>query len=445
MRALGTATVRDISLRRGVEPHVALATAVVITLALEALRGRATVGFPTFWPVAQAAVVALALTVAWRRQSELRLPLVLCLGLVLELGWIGVHLARDVPAEYDVAFPYRTEGNALLHGTYPESEYPPGAVLLFAFDALVGGGTARVSHPFVMVPFELGLVVAIWCLRTTWSAWFATVIALWPMNAFFWETKFDLVPAVFLILGLSFAIRERWLLSGVALGLGAAVKWTPALCVVALAVWLLRSRDARTAGVHVGAAVCAFLAVNLPFLVWSPHQVLAAYRLQGSRGITGESLPFIPLKLLGHARSSHEFWNAATVPNHANGVAIAVQGVAVLLSLIVVATRGRNLGAAVATAAMVPVVFLLFNRIFSPQFLVPLAAAWAFAGCLLARSRRDQLLLGILICGATLSNTLVYPVRSSSWLLFSATLFVLSLLATGYVYALARRSVPVAT
>jgi hypothetical protein len=411
-----------------------------MTLGLEVLRGRATVGFPIVWPVAQAAVVASALAVAWRRQNELRLPLVLGLGLALELGWIGVHLARGVPAEYDVAFPYRTQGNALLHGTYPTSEYPPGAVLLFAFDALIGGGTTHVSHPFVMVPFELVLVVAIWCLRTRWSAWFATFVAVWPMNAFFWETKFDLVPSAFLVLGLGFAFRERWLLSGVALGLGAAMKWTPALSVAALAVWLIRSRGGRTAGAHVGGAVFAFLAVNVPFLVWSPHQVLAAYRLQGSRGITGESLPFIPLKLLGLARSSDDFWSAAMVPNHANGVAIAVQGVAVLVSFIVVATRGRNLAAAVATAAMVPVVFLLFNRVFSPQFLVPLAAAWAVAGSLLARSRRDQLVLGILIGGATLANTLVYPARSSSWLLFSGTLFVLSLLATGFVYALARAS-----
>jgi hypothetical protein len=312
--------------------------------------------------------------------------------------------------------------------------------LVFAFDALIGGGTTRVSHPFVMVPFEIGLVVAIWSLRTAWSAWFATVVALWPMNAFFWETKFDVVPAAFLALGLGFAIRERWLFSGAALGLGAAVKWTPALSVAALAVWLIRSRGGRTAAAHLGAAGSAFLAVNVPFLVWSPHEVLAAYRLQGSRGITAESLPFIPLKLLGLARSGDDFWNAAMVPNHANGVAIAVQAVAVLVSFIVVATRGRNLAAAVATAAMVPVVFLLFNRVFSPQFLVPLAAAWAVAGSLLARSRRDQFLLAILICGATLSNTLVYPARSSSWLLFSVTLFVLSLLATGWVYAMVRKS-----
>jgi hypothetical protein len=156
MRRNGTATTRAVASQRtprevnglsrflqgpvsrlAVGPHFALATAVLMTLGLEALRGRTTVGFSIVWPVAQAAVVGCALLFAWRRQNELKLSLVLGLGLALELGWIGVHLARGVPAEYDVAFPYRSEGNALLHGSYPASEYPPGAVLIFAFDTLI--------------------------------------------------------------------------------------------------------------------------------------------------------------------------------------------------------------------------------------------------------------------------------------------------------------------
>jgi hypothetical protein len=90
--------------------------------------------------------------------------------------------------------------------------------------------------------------------------------------------------------------------------------------------------------------------------------------------------------------------------------------------------------AAIASATMAPVVFLVFNRVFSPQFLVVLLAAWAVAGSLLARSRRDQLLLGILLFGATLSNTLVYPTRLAAWGLFSGTLFLFALIATGWVY-----------
>src|SRR5918995_1505392 len=99
--------------RLGVGPHTALGAAVLVTLALEALRGSMTTGTSVLWPVVQAAVAASVLLFAWRRQHELRLPLLLGLGLALELGWIGVHLARGVDADVDSAFAYPKARNAL--------------------------------------------------------------------------------------------------------------------------------------------------------------------------------------------------------------------------------------------------------------------------------------------------------------------------------------------
>ena len=231
-----------------------------------------------------------------------------------------MHLARGVDADYDPAVAYARQGNALLDGTYPSSEYPSGAVVLFGFEALIGEGSTRVSHALAMVPFQLSVVAAVWLVGTRSSRWFAAVIALWPLNAFFWEFKFGLVPTTFLVLGLVFASRERWLLAGALLGVGAATKWTPALTVLALVLWLLGSKRWRPAAAHAAGAAAAFLVVNIPFLVWSAREVHGA--------------------------------------------------------------------AAIATAGMVPVVFLTFNRVFSPQFLVLIAAAWAVAGSLLALNAR---------------------------------------------------------
>jgi hypothetical protein len=426
--------------RLHIPTQLVLGVAVAAMLALEALRGSATLGTSTAWPLAQALVGVLALVFAWRRQEELTLPLLLVLGLVLHSGWIAVHLARGVDADYDASVAYLDQGNALLDGTYPSSEYPPGAVVLFAFEALVGGGSVRVSHALAMVPFQLAVVAAVWLLRTRSSRWFAAVLALWPLNAFFWEFKFDLVPTAFLVFGLVFASRERWLLAGALLGVGAATKWAPALTVLALVLWLLASRRWRAAAAHAAGAGAAFLVINIPFLVWSARDVLNAYTFQAQRGLIGESLAYIPLRLLGRAHLNGEFWDPAQVPDWANGAAIAVQTVALVASLVIVATRGRNTAAAVATAAMVPVVFLIFNRVFSPQFLVLMTAAWAVAGSLLARNARAQLVLGALVFGATLSNVLVYPTLSSSWGVFSAFLFLFAFAATGWVYALASRA-----
>ena len=45
---------------------------------------------------------------------------------------------------------------------------------------------------------NVGAVAAIWALRTRTTPWLAALVALWPMNAFFWEFRFDLVPTALL-------------------------------------------------------------------------------------------------------------------------------------------------------------------------------------------------------------------------------------------------------
>jgi hypothetical protein len=407
--------------------------AVLVVLALEFFRGSAATSTSVVWPVLQAGVAASALVFAWRHQTELKLLPVVVLGVVFQLAWIGLHLALGVPSDFDSKFIYAPQGNMLLHGTYPASEYPPGAVLLFALEALLGGGQTRVSHAFVMVPFHLLLILAIWALRTRWSAWFATIAAFWPPNAFITEFKFDVVPAALLVLGFVLALREKWFLAGAALGLGAAVKWTPALVVAALGLWLLTTGRRRSAAAHLAGGVVIFLALNAPFLVWSPDEVLGAYTSQGARGIIGESLPYVPLRALGLTQSVLP-WHAADVPHWANPAAIAIQALAVLATFgAVVATR-RNARAAFAIAAMIPVVFLVLNRVFSPQFLTVLLAAWLVAGSLLAKTRADQLVLGILVFSASLANALVYPTLPSIWPYFSVILFIFALAATMWVF-----------
>jgi hypothetical protein len=418
---------------RRLDPHLALAVAAALVLVLEWLRGDAPVATSPTWPVLQAAVAGLALVLAWRRQDDLRLVPLLGLALAFHLGWIAVHLALGVPSDWDSRVIYPPQGNALLDGEYPRSEYPPGAVLLFALEVLLGGGEARVSNAFVMVPFQVATVAAIWALRTPWSAWFAAVVALWPLNAFFWEFRFDVAPTALLVAGLVLALRERWMLAGVALALGTAVKWTPALALAVLAIWLVTHGAGRAAARHVLAFSATLLAVHLPFLLWSPGRVLHAYTEQGGRGITGESLPYVPLRVLGLAHVDGEFWDAAVVPSWADAAAVVAQAVLVLATLVLVVRFARSLRVAVAFAALMPVVFLLPNRIFSPQFLVLLLAAWAVAGSLLARNRLDQLLFGSAALAATLANALVYPTQSQDWFELSALMFLLAIAASAWV------------
>jgi hypothetical protein len=427
-------------------PHAVLLAGAATVLVLEGFRGSATIETSAIWPLLQGLVGVIVFALVWRGQDRLRLVPVLLLALGFQLGWTVLHLALGVNSDFDSRLIYPQQGNQLLHGDYPSSEYPPGAVLLFAFDALVSGGSdhgVRVAHAVTMVPFQLATVAGIWALRTPHSRWFAALVGLWPLDAFFVEFKFDAAPTAALIVGLVLALRGHWRAAGVAFGLGAALKWTPGLPAAALALWLVASNRPRDAARLALWFVGAFVAVNVVFVAIWPGRVAHAYTAQSARGITGESLFFVPLKLLGRAElpPNQPIWSSAVVPHGADIAAAVLQAACVLAVLgAVFLVRGR-VQAAVAVAAMAPVAFLLTNRVFSPQYLVLLVAAWAVAAALVVGGPREQALLALPIVGATLANVLVYPtVTPTYWWVCSGVLFVLAFVAT--VWILTRACAP---
>ncbi len=418
-------------------------------LAAEWLRGSATLETSARWPLIQAGVAGAALLVAWRRRDKLRLIPILLLGLAFQLAWIGVHLHLGVQGDADPTYVYPMEGHALLHGSYPKSEYPPGAVALFTLETWVGGGAARIPNAFVMIPFQLLCVASIWALRTRWSGFWATFVAFWPLNAFFWEFRFDLIPAAALVVGLVLASRGRWYEGGLVLGSGAIVKWTPVLSAAVLVLWLIWSGRRRLAGVHVLGFAIPVLLANVPLLFWKKSELLAAYTTQNARTITAESFPYLPLRLFGLAKPNYWYFQGAFVPSWSNHAATAFQGLAVL-AVIALAVFVRNQSSAIALASMAPVVFFLTNRIFSPQFFVLIVAAWAVAASLVIRTRWEALLVAALCATATVGNTVLYqallgarPVGAvPGWTFVSVAAFLPGLAATGWLIgrALQRQS-----
>jgi glycosyl transferase family 87 len=415
------------------DPNIALAAAAVAIVATEA-------AYRTWisdaWLLLEALVAAAALFHAWRRQDRLRLGPVLAVIGGLQLALFGVHVALDVVGDKDSSVVYRWQGNALRRGDYPRSEYPLGAVLLFGLEAWLGGGTTRNANALLMAPLAVLTSAAVWLTRMPYAPWLAALIGFWPANSFFWQYKFDLAPAALLVVGLVLALRGRWGLSGVVLAAGTLVKWTPALAVVALVAWLLTTRRVRDALTHAGAFVGALVLVYVPFLVWSPSEVLAAYERQSGRSITPESVWYLLLRPfdLAHVRTHISF--SAGAPRWANVGAGLLQA-AVVLALVIAAARARTQRAAVALAALAPVAFLLTNRIFSPQFMLVAFAAWAFAAALVVRTRREQLWVGVAMAAAALANEFVYPFAlpryDVTWVLCSAVLFATSLGLTGWL------------
>jgi uncharacterized membrane protein len=414
-----------------VRTHLALALAAALVLILEGFRGSETLDTSAVWPIAQAVVAGSALLGAWRARGELRLLPILALGCAFQLAWIGLHLALGVSGDHDPNDVYRMQGQALLHGQYPHSEYPPGAVALFTLETWLGGGPARTTNALLMVPFQLLCVVAVWQLRTRWSPWLATFLALWPLNAFYWEFRFDLVPTAALVGALLLAKRERWYEAGFVLGLGAIVKWTPALTAAALLLWLLKVRRFRTGAAYVAGFSIPVLLANVPLLIWKKSELVAAYTTQSARTVTAESSVYLPLRLFWHARPGYWYFGAADVPADANRAAILLQVVAVAVVVVAVAfTRTRS--SAVAVAGLAPAVFLLTNRIFSPQFFVLVMAVIMVATALVVRTRWELLAIAASCAIASTANTVLFqsmlgaqPVGTApNWTFISAATFV---------------------
>ena len=388
-------------------PHLTLALAAALVLLFEGLRGSATLDTSPIWPVAQAIAASAGLVVAWIARARLRLGRVLVLGLAFQLAWIVLHLRLGVTGDHDPVDVYPAQGDVLLGGGYPDSEYPPGAVALFALETWLGGGAARTSNAFLMIPCQLVCVAAIWSLRTQWAPWLATFVALWPLNAFYWEFRFDLLPVAALVAGLALAWRERWYEAGFVLGLGAVAKWTPALAFLGLLLWLLRTKRFEKAGVHLAGFAIPVLVANVPLLLWRPSELLYAYTTQSARTVTAESFVYLPLHVFWNAEPGYWYFGAADVPPAANRAAIWFQA-AVVVVIIGLAALARTRSAAIALAGLAPACFFLTNRIFSPQFFVLVLAAIVVASALVVR-RPYELFVVMGACAvATTANTVLF-------------------------------------
>lgn len=430
--------------RRMASPHLALGLAAALVLVCEWLRGTATLDTSPVWPIAQGVFAACGLLVAWFARARLRLVPVLVLGLAFQAAWITLHLHLGVAGDHDVVDVYKDQGDALLHGDYPDSEYPPGAVALFALETWLGGGAARTTNALLMVPFQAVCVYAVWSLRTAWAPWLAAFVAMWPLNAYYWEFRFDLVPAAALVAGLALAWREHWYEAGFVLGLGTIVKWTPALAVVGLILWLVRTRQFPKAGVYVAGFGIPVLVANVPLLLWRPTELVHAYTTQGARTVTAESFVYLPLHLFRGAEPGYWYFGAADVPAADNRAAIWFQLVVVAL-VIVAAALARTRSSAVALAGLAPACFLLTNRIFSPQFFVLVLAAIVVATALVVRSPSGLFAVVASCITATTANTVLYqsmlgsqPVETEpNWIYVSTLAFVPTIAITMWLVTLA--------
>ncbi|OBI77065.1 glycosyltransferase family 87 protein [Mycobacterium asiaticum] len=225
-----------------------------------------------------------------------------------------------------------------------------------------------------------GLALA-W-LATVWATaglagrrvWDAALVGASPLVIFQIFTNFDALATAFAMSGLLAWARRRPVLAGVLIGLGAAAKLYPLLFLGPLLVLGIRSGRLRGVARTALAAAVTWLAVNLPVMVLYPRGWSEFFRLNTRRGDDMDSLFNVVKSFTGwHGFDpSLGFWEPPTVLNAVVTVLFLLCCAAIGYIALTAAHRPRL----AQLAFLVVAVFLLTNKVWSPQFslwLVPLA------------------------------------------------------------------------
>ena len=215
----------------------------------------------------------------------------------------------------------------------------------------------------ILAAAAVAIAICLWALIGRRALWFA----LSPTLLLTGTVNWDLV-AVALATGALVAYAARrveW--SGVAIGLGAATKFYPAFLVIPLFVQGLRDRQPDRSVRVLWWSVGAWLAVNIPFVIAAPRGWIEFFRFNSERAADFDSLWYIAADLWPRAALPIRVVNVASIAMFAVGVAICWWAKA--------RVPGRLQPWTLAFPLVV--VFLLVNKVYSPQYglwLVPLFA-----------------------------------------------------------------------
>jgi uncharacterized membrane protein len=243
-------------------------------------------------------------------------------------------------------------------------------------------------------------VVALYALRRVVPAsyhWFA----LTPLVFVFALLNWDVLAIALLAIGLWMASERRWARAGLAFALGTCAKLFPVVYVPFLAVRLYRE-DRGALRRFLGVFFAVLVVVNAPFAVANFRNWSFFFSFNDSRG--NESIS-------GSALLS---WISSNV-----SVDNAVIGVA-LLTVIALGLRSVARGASVERwAAWTFVVFLLLNKVYSPQytlwlFVFALAAGWP-GWTLLVLSGTGVVDYSMTFATLYVTNASVAPNAASTW------------------------------
>ena len=347
------------------------------------------------------------------------------------------HYARDFDCWFDM---FRKIENGMIPLVDFPKEYPAGAILLnWAFFFFYCN-----PHQFILVYgiimflIDMAVALVLWKILTLEKRENASVILglylFLPTILILNHVRFDIVPAFFTILAYYQWRKGKFVLPAILLGIGASIKWFPAFAVIAIFLneIFIKHRLRRAVG-QGSISLFTFMLINVPFLLISYlrggdfSNWIWSYTENYAHPILVDTLANV-IRMLSGIRFSMEFLFGITL---------------VLFLLIVFLHSKKNIP---SNYVLYCFSFLLFNKIYSPQFhiwfLPFLLLCLPDKGCWRFWKRGPQ--VGILsILAFEILNMLVYPF-SFTWFLqdvgsfryaefLSVKIFSLSIILRGFL------------
>jgi uncharacterized membrane protein len=213
--------------------------------------------------------------------------------------------------------------------------------------------------------FAIAGVLATAYLAGRSRRWTALGVALAPALILGAFINWDLIAMGLVMLGMAAWAARRDVLAGVLIGLAVATKFYPVLFLGPLLLLCLRAGRMREFWVTAGSAAAAWLAVNLPVLIVAPAGWARFYHLSESRSADWGSIwyffqterwPFLGMTSIAHL-------------NVLSSLVFLAACVGIGLLTLAAPRRPRVAQLFFLTLAA----FLMFNKVWSPQYVVWLA------------------------------------------------------------------------
>jgi hypothetical protein len=321
-------------------------------------------------------------------------------ALIVLLFWTWVAFAPEAVSSYTKRVVadfydrgvYFQRGTWLTQGTPALSEYPPIATLLFGLTHLVTpsvGGVeptrvyAAVFSLLMTVPL-LGVVALLMqhlqASRKKW-AW----LMLLPPALYFALNRFDILPALFCLLGFLALLKMQSARAGLWMAIGAFTKWYPALLMPAFVIHAWR-KTGRFPWRMVMTFALVSAAINAAvFAHGGRDALLAPYQAHVSRIAEMVSLPV----LIDAGAQALGLWRGQPP------MLLTVLSLFQFLPAIMTAFVRLDSEEALTDQALVSIgAFVFFSRVWSPQWLL-----WILPFAILAIRNRSDAVLNATYCG----------------------------------------------